>query len=75
MDLTKVKISENDSVALTQKMGKWPAGTEGAVVSDHGADKLIEIVGDRGQDLDMFIVPEERLRLIKHYPPKLPPDA
>lgn len=68
MNLTKAKITENDHVALTQKMGKWPAGTEGAVVSDHGIAKLVEISDDRGQELDMFIVPEEKLRLIGHYP-------
>ena len=63
-----MKITENDHVVLTQPMRGWPAGTEGAVVSDHGAVKLVEISDDRGQELDMFIVPEEKLRLITQYP-------
>ena len=60
MDLTKAKISEYDVVALTERIGKWPAGTKGAVVSDHGPAKLIEIADDQGQELDMFIAPEEK---------------
>ena len=68
MDLTKAKISENDFVALTERIGKWSAGTEATVVSDHGPAKLIEISDDQGQELDMFIAPEEKLRLLVHYP-------
>lgn len=68
MDQTKVKITEHDHVVLTQPIGRWPAGTDGAVVGDYGVDKLIEIVGDRGEDLDIFVVSEEKLRLITQYP-------
>ena len=75
MDLTKTKIVENDYVELTEQVGKWPAGTRGAAVIDHGDAKLIEVSDDRGQELDMFDVPNEKLKLIKHYPMKIPLDA
>jgi hypothetical protein len=71
MDLRKMRISEHDYVELREAVGRWPAGTRGAVVDDYGRDKLIEIADDRGQELDMFVVSEEKLGLIKHHPPKV----
>jgi len=68
MDLTKVKITENDYVELAEQVGKWPAGTRGTSVSDHGEVQLVEVSDDQGQELDMFIVPNEKLKLIKQYP-------
>lgn len=49
--------------------GQWPAGTRGAVVSDYGDIKLIEISDPTnwGAALDFISVPESRLKLItKH---------
>jgi hypothetical protein len=58
------KIGENDVVELRRAIGKWPAGTRGAVVSDHGASKLIEISDERGQMLDLLEVAERDLEFI-----------
>ncbi len=76
-------IYENDVVALTQAVdkdetltqpadrvrgiGQWPPGTVGAVVSDFGDHKLVEIANDRGVALDFLTVPVEQLELVaKH---------
>jgi hypothetical protein len=68
MAVAKVMITENDYVELTDRVGRWPAGTRGTAVSDHGRSKLIEISDDRGQMLDLFEVPERHLRLISAHP-------
>ena len=47
--------------------GKWPAGTEGTVVSDYGDHKEVEISDDRGVALDYVIVPVEQLQLVTKY--------
>ena len=70
MTTIKQTIHEHDVVALvdsvekTQDPGKWSAGTVGAVVSDYGNVKLVEIANDRGETLDLIQVREPRLRLI-----------
>jgi hypothetical protein len=70
MTTVKQAIHEHDVVALidpvkkTQYPGKWPAGTVGAVVSDYGDVKLVEIVNDRGEMLDLIQVREPQLKLI-----------
>jgi hypothetical protein len=70
MTTVKQAIHEHDVVALldpvekTQDPGKWAAGTVGAVVSDYGDIKLVEIANDRGETLDLIQVQELRLRLI-----------
>jgi hypothetical protein len=61
-------ITENDYVELKRNIGKWPAGTRGTAVSDHGISKLIEVSDDRGQMLDLFEVAEEDLELIQSFP-------
>lgn len=69
MATVKHAISEHDHVALLDTVGNWPAGTTGAVVSDYGDVKLVEISDpdDVGAALDFVQVPESRLRLItKH---------
>jgi hypothetical protein len=63
MKLTRTHIEENDGVELTEQVGKWPAGTGGTAVLDHGPAKLVEISDDQGQELDMFSVPNEKLKL------------
>lgn len=66
--VSQAKIAEYDVVRLKRAVGRWRAGTNGAVVSDHGASKLIEISDERGQELDMIEVSEEDLALVeKHH--------
>jgi hypothetical protein len=62
-----MRITEPDYIALATPIGKWPAGTRGAVLIDHGSSKLIEIADHDGQTLDMLEVPEEQLKLIQKY--------
>ena len=75
---TRVKhtITEVDSVAFTEAIdktdysdstGTWPAGTTGAVVSDYGDHKEVEISDDRGVPLDFPVVPVEKLELVTKY--------
>jgi hypothetical protein len=70
---TKQAIGENDVVAFTDTIAKaehpgtWPAGTIGAVVSDYGDHKMIEIVGKDGETLDMPVVPVAKLKLIEKH--------
>jgi hypothetical protein len=73
MTIVKQAIHENDVVALTQVVdkvegvGRWPAGTIGAVVSEHGEHKLIEITDEYGLTLDLISQTEDQLKLIaKH---------
>ncbi len=54
--------------------GKWPAGTKGTAVSDHGAWKLVEVSDDQGVMLDLLDVEQEDLRLIAAYP-SVPPSS
>lgn len=67
MASVKHAIGEHDVVELLDHVGKWASGTAGAVVSDHGDSKLIEISDDRGVMLDLIEVAEDRLRLIIKY--------
>lgn len=67
MASVKHAIGEHDVVELLDGVGKWTSGTAGAVVSDHGDSKLIEISDDRGVMLDLIEVAEDRLRLITKY--------
>jgi Domain of unknown function (DUF4926) len=66
-------IGEVDVVAFERPIkkvdgpGNWPTGTMGAVVSDYGDHKEIEIVNELGETLDLVIVPVEQLKLVKKY--------
>jgi hypothetical protein len=42
-------------------------GTKGTVVSDYGDHKMIEIVNDAGETLDLVTVPVEHLELVTKY--------
>jgi hypothetical protein len=74
MVTVKQTIAENDVVAFIQAVDKvecgpgiWPAGTRGAVISDYGDHKMIDIINERGETLDMPVVPVEQLELVtKH---------
>ncbi len=73
MSTVKQTIGEIDVVAFTEAIdkvegtGKWPAGTRGAVVSDYGDHKEVEISDDRGVALDFPVVPVEQLKLIEKH--------
>jgi Domain of unknown function (DUF4926) len=83
MTIVKQAIHENDVVALTQAVdkdetltrpdggnrgvGQWPPGTIGAVVSDYGDHKLVEIADDQGVALDFVTVPLEQLELVSKH--------
>jgi hypothetical protein len=67
MPTVSSRIKENDVVELRKRVGDWPSGRIGAVVSEQGAWKLIEIADDRGQMLDLISVSESDLRLIEKY--------
>jgi hypothetical protein len=69
----KQTIAEIDYVAFTEAIdkdegtGKWPAGTRATVVIDLGDHKMVEISNDRGETLDMPVVPVEKLELVTKY--------
>jgi hypothetical protein len=83
MATVKHAIGEIDVVAFTQPVdkdetltqpasnhrgtGKWPAGTEGTVVSDFGGHKMVEVSDDRGVALDFVTVPVEQLKLLEKH--------
>ena len=67
MATVKQAIKEHDVIELLDSVGGWPAGRVGAVVSDYGEIKLVEIADERGVALDFIQVPEARLKLVtKH---------
>jgi len=71
--IVKHAIGEHDVVAFTEPIAKaestgiWPAGTKGAVISDYGDHKLIDISNEQGETLDMPTVPVEKLALISKH--------
>ena len=67
MAVVRTKIAEHDMVELRRDIGRWPAGTCGTVLIDHGRSKLVEISDDQGQELDLFEVAEEDLELVTSY--------
>ncbi|HSS43335.1 MAG TPA: hypothetical protein VLK37_12395 [Solirubrobacterales bacterium] len=67
MALARTRITEHDVVALKRDIGKWPAGTRGTALIDHGQSKLVEISDSRGQELDLFEIADEDLELLIHY--------
>jgi len=66
-------IGEVDVVAFERPIkkvdgvGNWPTGTFGAVISDYGDMKEVEISNDSGEALDYVIVPVEHLKLIEKH--------
>jgi len=66
MATVKHAIGELDVVELREEVGRWPAGTRGAVVSDYGDVKQVEVSESEppGAMLDLISVPESRLKLI-----------
>jgi hypothetical protein len=68
MKTAHLQVTENDYVELIRANGKWPAGTRGTAVSDHGVWKLVEVSDDQGQMLDLLEVDDCDLKLITPYP-------
>jgi hypothetical protein len=73
MATVKQTIAEIDVVAFVEAVdkvegiGKWPAGTTGTVVHDFGDFKMVEISNERGDTLDLPVVPIEKLKLVAKY--------
>jgi hypothetical protein len=73
MATVKQAIGEVDVVAFVEAVGKvegvgkWPAGTMGAVVIDFGDHKMVEISNDRGETLDLPVVAVEKLELVSKH--------
>jgi hypothetical protein len=67
MTVVKQAIGEHDVVKLRDRVGAWPAGRVGAVVSDYGDVKLVEIANQHGEMLDLIQVAERRLELVAKY--------
>jgi len=61
------EIEEIDVVVLTEPIEHWPAGAEGTVVMDFGAEKLLEMAGEIEDPLDLPVVHRDKLRLIAKY--------
>lgn len=61
------EIEEIDVVVLTEAVGHWPAGAEGTVVMDFGEEKLLEMVGQVDDPLDLPVVHRDKLRLVTKY--------
>ena len=73
MATVKQVIGEHDFVAFVdaidkvESIGTWPAGTRGTVISDYGDHKMVDVANERGETLDMPVVPVAKLRLVaKH---------
>ncbi len=65
MRVMDLKIEEHDVVAFKKPVGKWPAGTTGAVVGEGKDYMLVEIVNmSEGDMLDLLDVPVEDLELV-----------
>lgn len=67
MATARQEIGEIDVVVFAKAVGKWPAGTRGTVVHDFGDDKMVEIANDRGETLDLPVIPADKLELIAKY--------
>jgi hypothetical protein len=69
MATVKHAIGELDYVELLDPVGRWPAGTRGTVVDEHGEWKQIEISESEppGAMLDLISVAESRLKLISDH--------
>jgi hypothetical protein len=71
--MTHAVIGEYDMVELVNAVERWPAGTQGTVVLDGPASKVVEIVGiERSGDDMLDYLPDvaiEDLRLVRKRPP------
>jgi hypothetical protein len=68
MAVVKHGIQEDDVVVLRERVGGWPAGTQGSAVSIYDDAALVEVSDHAtGEELDMFVVPAEKLEVRAHY--------
>lgn len=68
MSTTHIAIGEHDEVTLRNDAEGWSAGTEGVVVMDFGAEKMVEIptYGDGRPFFDHLpVIDAEDLQLIR----------
>lgn len=64
MDGKRREVEENDVVRFLAPIGRWPAGTQGTVISGARADMmLVEISDEDGCELDTFYAPVELLEV------------
>lgn len=63
----KQEIEEIDVVQLIEPVGHWPVGAEGTVVVDFGEDKMLEMVDEHEDPLDLPIVHRDKLKLVAKY--------
>jgi hypothetical protein len=68
MSTAQAVIREHDEVVLLNAVGRWPAGTRGAVLNDHPDYKIVEMPGIEESSDDeepdyMPAVATENLRL------------
>jgi hypothetical protein len=68
MAIAKTKISEHDSVVLTEPSDDWPAGTRGVALNISGGYVDVEVPAPGGRVLDLLVVPEEQLRAVTKAP-------
>lgn len=52
----------HDIVELARDVGRWPAGTVGAIVDEFSGGVVVEIVGPAGETLDLLELPTSHLR-------------
>jgi hypothetical protein len=64
MVIHRREVEENDVVRFLAPIRRWPAGTQGTVISGARADvMLVEIADHDGCALDMIYVPVELLEV------------
>jgi hypothetical protein len=65
MDSERREIEEHDVVRFLVSIGRWPAGTEGTVISAARADvMLVEMNGEADSCLDLMVyAPVELLQV------------
>ena len=56
-------IEEIDCVRFTKRIGRWPAGTEGAVVNTHRDEVEVEIISESGYTLDIVDAPVDSVEV------------
>jgi hypothetical protein len=55
-------LCPHDVVALERDIGRWPAGTVGAVVAELPGGVVVEVVGPAGETLDILDLPAGHVR-------------
>ena len=61
--LARTCVHSLDVVRLSSKVGEWPAGTEGTVVSEHADYVVVEVGDEERDDLVLLDVPRGDVRV------------